>query len=159
MRGSAPIVGLVAEHDEQWMAGSLPVLPELRFTPLVCKSVSRLHCVGGTQGGTVFPSVDPCNLGIRNRRKIQASWNQRLSLPKARNHLASCLVVSKLSAPRDKKTDVPPIAETPNLNCNFATPMDDVLSFDLQPGDGASAAQYQLHCGTGDTPLITSNKA
>ena len=60
---------------------------------------------------------------------------------------------------RRQKNDAPAIADTPTLTCKFSTAMDDVLSFDLQPGDHKSGAQYQLHFGTRDTPLITSDKA
>jgi hypothetical protein len=104
--------------------GSLPSLPEPRYSPTVKLWHGRLHVISGAEPDRWTSAFDHWSIAVAQGKALESEWRQEVSIPKGGPHRTSALLDDKLYVFGGQDGDVKPIAGDPQYTCDYDTPLE-----------------------------------
>ena len=119
----AVAVGFVLDtQNRTW--GSLPPLPEPRYSLTMQLWRGRLHVLSGSKTDRSTPACEHWSLAVEQGKALEDRWHEEVPIPRGGPHRASAVFNDRLYVLGGEDGDVGPVSGDPKYTCDWNTPME-----------------------------------
>lgn len=104
--------------------GSLPPLPEPRYSLTTQLWRGRLHALSGSKPDRSTPACNHWSLAVEKGRALEGQWREEVPIPRGGPHRASAVFSDRLYVFGGEEGDVVPVRGDPNYTCDWNTPVE-----------------------------------
>ena len=104
--------------------GSLPSLPEPRYSPIAAIWDGRLHVVSGAKSDRWTSALEHWSIAVRAGNALDRDWQREPSIPKGGPHRGSAKIAGKFYIFGGQDGDMKPIMADPCSRCDSKTPLE-----------------------------------
>ncbi len=102
--------------------GSLPPLPEPRYSLSAQLWRGRLHVLSGSKPDRCTPACEHWSLAVEQGRALEDRWHEEVPIPRGGPHRASAVFNDRLYVFGGEEGDVAPVPGDPKYTCDWNTP-------------------------------------
>jgi hypothetical protein len=104
--------------------GSLPPLPEPRYSLTAQLWRGRLHVLSGSKPDRNTPACEHWSLAVDRGRALEDRWQEEVPIPRGGPHRASAVFDDRLYVLGGEEGDVAPFPGDPKYTCDWNTPVE-----------------------------------
>ena len=104
--------------------GSLPPLPEPRYSLTTQLWCGRLHALSGSKPDRSTPACEHWSIAVENGKALEDRWQQEIPIPRGGPHRASAIFNDRLYVFGGEEGDVTPVQGDPYYTCDWNTPVE-----------------------------------
>jgi hypothetical protein len=104
--------------------GSLPALPEPRYSLTAQLWRGRLHALSGSKPDRYTPACEHWSIAVEEGKALEDRWHEEVPVPRGGPHRASAVFNDRLYVFGGEEGDVAPVRGDPHYTCDWSTPVE-----------------------------------
>ena len=104
--------------------GSLPSLPEPRYSPTVKLWRGRLYVISGAKPDRWTSASDHWSIAVAGGKALEGRWQEEVPIPRGGPHRTSAVINGRLYVFGGQDGDIRPVAADPQYRCDYDTPLE-----------------------------------